>query len=146
MSAVSSTPQRVHSVDPSRLLADLGRRIAELRVDRGLTQEGLAEKMRVTPRYVQSVESGVENLTMRTLAKFANALAIPIVSMFMVPQRPRPRPGRPKGGESSKRVSQKPRNLAGWTSASPGSGAADAFGARPPEPVRPHPRLPLSPA
>lgn len=129
-------------MDPSRLLADLGRRIAELRVERGLTQEALAEKLRVTPRYVQSVESGVENLTMRTLAKFANALSTPIVSMFMVPQRPRPRHGRPRSGESSKRVGQKPRSVARWAYASTRSVAADTFGAQSPDPVGPLPGFP----
>ena len=139
---MSGTPQRVHFVDPSRLLADLGRRIAELRVERGLTQEALAEKLRVTPRYVQSVESGVENLTMRTLAKFANALSTPVVSMFMVPQRPRPRHGRPRGGESSKRVGQKPRSVARWAYALMRGVAEDAFGAQSPDPVGPLPGFP----
>lgn len=83
-------------VDPDRLLRNLGRRIAEIRAERGLTQEELAEAMQVTPRYIQSVEAGDENLTVRTLVKFANAFAIPVPDLFLAPTKPKPGPGRPK--------------------------------------------------
>jgi transcriptional regulator with XRE-family HTH domain len=36
---------------------------SELRDEHGLAQQQLAEKLEVTPRYVQMVEGGQENLT-----------------------------------------------------------------------------------
>lgn len=78
------------------LLANVGRRIAELRVDRGLTQEALAEELGVTARWVQSTEAGGENLTLTTLAKFATGLGVPVAELFRAPTRAKARPGRPK--------------------------------------------------
>ena len=83
-------------IDPGRLQRDVGRRIAELRADRGLTQERLAELADVTARYVQSVEGGNENLTLETIAKLANILKAPVISLFEPPVTKKPRPGRPK--------------------------------------------------
>ena len=41
-----------------RELRNLGRRVAELRISRGLTQEGLAERLGKDARYVQEIEGG----------------------------------------------------------------------------------------
>lgn len=82
-------------VQPARLLSNVGRRIAELRSERGLTQETLAERMGVTARWVQSAEAGGENFTLTTLVRFANALKVPVAEFFTPPTRAKPRPGRP---------------------------------------------------
>ena len=82
-------------VQPAKLLSSVGRRIAELRVERGLTQEALSEKLGVTTRWVQSAEAGGENFTLTTLVRFANALRTPVAEFFSVPTRPKARPGRP---------------------------------------------------
>jgi transcriptional regulator with XRE-family HTH domain len=79
-----------------RTLRNLGRRIGELRVRLGMTQEALAERMRVAPRWLQSVEAGRENATVETLVRFANALRVPVGDLFEPPTTPRPRPGRPR--------------------------------------------------
>ncbi|MCL2776568.1 MAG: helix-turn-helix domain-containing protein [Polyangiaceae bacterium] len=81
---------------PDKLLSNVGRRIAELRVDGGLTQEALAERLDVTTRWIQSAEAGTENLTLTTLARFANALKVPITEFFSPPAKAKPRPGRPR--------------------------------------------------
>jgi transcriptional regulator with XRE-family HTH domain len=47
----------VKPIDPDRLLRDAGRRLAECREARGLTQQALAEELGVSMRYVQRVES-----------------------------------------------------------------------------------------
>lgn len=83
-------------VQPAKLLSSVGRRIAELRAERGLTQEELSEKLGVTTRWVQSAEAGGENFTLTTLARFANALKVPVVEFFSSPSGAKPRPGRPK--------------------------------------------------
>jgi transcriptional regulator with XRE-family HTH domain len=78
------------------VLRDVGRRVAELRVARGLTQEALAERLDVAARWVQAVEGGHENLTLGTLTAFANALKVSMAGFFEPPTAPKARPGRPK--------------------------------------------------
>jgi transcriptional regulator with XRE-family HTH domain len=85
--------------DPDRVLQGIGRRIAELRRERGLTQEKFAEALGVSVRYIQFVEAGDEKLGVPTLVKIANALRVPVIDLFTPPTKPRARPGRPKKGE-----------------------------------------------
>lgn len=79
-----------------RLQQHVGRRIAELRVARGLTQEQLAERLEVSTRYVQSIEGGHENLGLVTIAKIATVLKAKPAELFEPPVTRSPRPGRPK--------------------------------------------------
>ena len=79
-----------------RVLSDVGRRLRELRIERGLTQEQLAEHLDVRPRWIQSVEGGKENLGVETLVRFANGLKTPIAEFFTPPTGPKPKPGRPR--------------------------------------------------
>ena len=74
----------------------VGRRIAEIRSDGGWTQLELASSLRVSGKYVQRVESGAENLTIASLAKFADALGVPIRALFDEPTIGRTKPGRPR--------------------------------------------------
>ena len=83
-------------IDPERLLRDAGRRLAELREARGLTQQALAEELGVSMRYVQSVEAGKENLTLRTLADYASVLRVTIPEVFQPPASRKRRVGRPR--------------------------------------------------
>ena len=83
-------------VQPAKLLSSVGRRVAELRAECGLTQEALAEKLGVTTRWVQSAEAGGENFTLTTLARFANAFGVPVAEFFSPPVSVKARPGRPK--------------------------------------------------
>ncbi|MBI2393712.1 MAG: helix-turn-helix transcriptional regulator [Deltaproteobacteria bacterium] len=86
----------MRSAAPERVLRTLGRRIAELRRDLGLTQEQLAETLGVSVRYVQYVEAGEENLTVQTLVRIANNLRVPVADLFAQPTGPKAGPGRPK--------------------------------------------------
>lgn len=83
-------------VTPERLLKDVGRRVAELRLARKLTQEELAERIDVGVRYIQAVESGQQNLTLKTLALFAAKLRAPAVEFFEAPTTKSPARGRPR--------------------------------------------------
>jgi transcriptional regulator with XRE-family HTH domain len=74
---------------------DLGRRVAELRAARELTQEALAETLDFTPRYLQRVEAGRENLTLGSLVAIANALGVPLAELLEPPTDPQVRVGRP---------------------------------------------------
>jgi transcriptional regulator with XRE-family HTH domain len=87
----------VHAVEtPERVILDVGRRIGELRRDRGWTQEKAAERMKLEVRDLQRIEAGV-NVTLRTLVRLANALGVRTRSLLDPPQSRRPRrPGRPK--------------------------------------------------
>ncbi len=83
------------ATEPDLLLADLGRRIAELRAELGLTQEQLAERLEVSPRYVQMVEAGDENLTVKSLARLADELGVAVQQLFDEPKSRDVRVGRP---------------------------------------------------
>ena len=80
---------------------NVGRRVGEIRAERGLTQEQLAEMLDVTLRHLQAVEGGSENLTVKTLASFPTALDVGIAVLFEPPQTPRPKRGRPKVTKTS---------------------------------------------
>ena len=86
----------MRSAKVNRTLAQVGRRIAELRHEAALTQEGLAESTGLTPRYVQRLEAGGVNVTVDTLVKVATALHVGIPELFVMPVRPRAKPGRPR--------------------------------------------------
>lgn len=92
--------------DPRDLQRDLGRRVAELRVERGLTQESLAEKLAVTAVYVRRIEMGRENLTLRSLARIAAILSVRTADLFVAPQSREVRVGRP-GGRSKAPITDK---------------------------------------
>lgn len=57
-------------------LTALGKRVRELRTDKGWTQEQLAERTKVTRVCIVAVEGGKQNLSMDIVVRLANALAI----------------------------------------------------------------------
>lgn len=67
-------------IDQRRLL--LGKRIKELRADRRLSQEQLAERMEANVTYLSSIERGRENPTLDLLMKLADALKVDVVDLF----------------------------------------------------------------
>jgi transcriptional regulator with XRE-family HTH domain len=83
------------ALDPDSVIFALGRRLAELREQRGITQEQLAEQAEVSVKYLQRLESGQENLTIRSVVKFANLLRVRVPALFTAPSRAQRRPGRP---------------------------------------------------
>jgi len=54
----------------------LGARIKALRKSRGLSQEQLAEKTGITPKYLSRLEVGQQNPSIETLAKLTEALDV----------------------------------------------------------------------
>ena len=63
-------------------LKTLGRRIAELRREKGLTQEELAEAMGVSRNHVADIELGVRNTGVWSLLLICRALAVPPAALF----------------------------------------------------------------
>lgn len=60
----------------------LGRRIKELRKQRGLSQEKFSEKADISPQYLSRIESGVENPTLDLFIKLSRALEVEMWEMF----------------------------------------------------------------
>jgi transcriptional regulator with XRE-family HTH domain len=70
--------------------------VAERRRAYGLTQEQLAEGLDVSLKYLQRVEAGEENLTIASVVKLANALAVEPNYLLRPPRSTARRgPGRP---------------------------------------------------
>ena len=66
----------------------LGKRIKRLRTRLGLTQDTLAEQVRISPKYLSSIERGRENPTLDTLLRLARSLKVDPWEMFLVDQEP----------------------------------------------------------
>ena len=63
---------------PDDLVARVARRLAEVRRERGITQEELAERLDTAERNVRRIEAG-QNITLRTLSRIAVALGVHVV-------------------------------------------------------------------
>lgn len=76
-------------------LLGVGRRVCEVREERGMTQEGLAERIPMEIRNLRRIELGTQNVTVRTLAKIARALDCDLIEFFrpvVLTKRSRGRP------------------------------------------------------
>ena len=60
----------------------LGRRIKALRKQAALTQEGLAERTGLNPKFISGIERGRENPTLDTLIRLATELGVQLVELF----------------------------------------------------------------
>lgn len=94
-------------IDADRALRDVGRRISELRVEAALTQEQLAERAGIVTKYEQQIELGYENLTLKTLVKYANLFDVTLADLMKAPKATAVKPGRPRRSVST---SKKPRS------------------------------------
>lgn len=82
-------------INPITVISGIGRRVAELRRDCDLTQAQVAELVGLSTRYLQRLEAGRENLTVRSLVALANIFGVEIAALFKTPKlRKQPR-GRP---------------------------------------------------
>lgn len=54
----------------------MGARIKEVRKSRGLSQERLAEKAEISPRFLSRLEVGQQSPSIETLARLAEALGV----------------------------------------------------------------------
>ncbi|HET9317793.1 MAG TPA: shikimate kinase [Vicinamibacteria bacterium] len=73
-----------------RLLAGLGRRVRELRGERGLTLQDLADRADLSTRFLVQVESGEGNISVRKLAGLAEALGTTPAALLAVTTEPQP--------------------------------------------------------
>jgi len=92
----------VRPLDPYRVVRWVGGRVAERRRSIGLTQEELAERLDVSIKYLQRLEAGAENLTVRSVVGIANALDVSPSYLIQRPRNAAPRkPGRPRKKKST---------------------------------------------
>jgi transcriptional regulator with XRE-family HTH domain len=79
-----------------RVLADLGRRLAELRRERGWTQAKAADAAGMPEKDYQAIENGRQPITIRTAVTLAQLFDTTVQSLFAAPASREPRrPGRP---------------------------------------------------
>ena len=83
-------------LSPDTALRNIGRRIAELRAERSLTQQAAADQLGISARYVQSIEAGRVNLSIRALVEWASLLRVPLAALLELSKRPAAATGRPK--------------------------------------------------
>lgn len=62
--------------DPEEVIRQIGRKIAEFRKARGLTQRRLAEELGVAVTWISHLETKGSNLEVKTVVKIANALGV----------------------------------------------------------------------
>lgn len=63
-------------------LVAFGKAIRELRKDRGLSQEAFADLAGIDRSYMGHIERGEKNVTLTKVYQIANALQIPVSSLF----------------------------------------------------------------
>ena len=81
----------------------VGRRIFELRRKAELTQALLAEQIDVSTPYQARVEGGTENLTLKTLHKYALAFGVRPHQLLLTPRSTKVKKGRPRSKKSTAR-------------------------------------------
>ena len=72
-------------MDEFGLLGQLGSRIKEIRIEKNMKQNELANKCEFGKASMSRIESGQTNLTVRSLYKICKALNILITDLFMDP-------------------------------------------------------------
>lgn len=82
--------------DPDGIVRDVARRISEIRLGLGLTQESAAERLGMSLKGYQRIERGLQNLTLKRLARVAAMLAVRPMDLLSVPASREVRLGRPR--------------------------------------------------
>jgi ribosome-binding protein aMBF1 (putative translation factor) len=84
--------------DLGKLRRNVGRRIAQLRRERGLTAVELSSRVELTPRQLTRIEGGHQLPSTDTLARIAKALTVDVKELWELPKGDltRPRRGRPR--------------------------------------------------
>ena len=64
------------------LCKKLGKKISELRMDLGITQEELAFRANISPSYMSAIERGITDSTVSTVKRLSKALQIDLCNLF----------------------------------------------------------------
>lgn len=79
---MTSTQHSAVQKRPEVMVRALGRRIRQLRTDKGWSQERLAEEAGMHRTYMWGIEQGMRNPSVRHLIRLAEALGISIAALF----------------------------------------------------------------
>lgn len=69
------------------LRIQFGKRLRELRIERGFTQEALAEATDLSVDFLSLVERGRNAPSFETLEKFEKVLCVPVKELFNLPKQ-----------------------------------------------------------
>jgi transcriptional regulator with XRE-family HTH domain len=97
------------SQDEKAFFKTLGKRIAELRKEQGLTQAQLGESLGISQQQVASFEVGRRRVPASMLSAFAKALAVSVEELLGDEPKPAKRGPAPKLQRQMERISQLPR-------------------------------------
>lgn len=64
------------------VLEEFGKKVKELRIKTGLSQEKFAYKIEMDRTYYASVESGKHNISLKNIKKIADGLNVSISELF----------------------------------------------------------------
>ncbi len=70
-------------MNDEQMLKNLGLKLKYERLKKGFTQEKLAEKVEVHEKYISLLETGKQNVTLKTLNRIANVLEIEIYKLLI---------------------------------------------------------------
>jgi transcriptional regulator with XRE-family HTH domain len=59
-----------------------GQRVRKLRVERGLSQEELADLCSLDRTYISGIERGIRNVALRNIEALAKGLGVPLSDLF----------------------------------------------------------------
>lgn len=63
-------------VSKTPILLLLAKNVKQIRTERGMTQEKLAEKAQLHPTYISNIEQGTRNVSLETVYQIAVALEV----------------------------------------------------------------------
>jgi transcriptional regulator with XRE-family HTH domain len=69
------------------LNARFGKRLRQLREEKGFTQEQLAFKVRLSREYLSRIESGSRNVSLGVVERLSKALEVPVHELFIFGDR-----------------------------------------------------------
>lgn len=64
------------------IAAKFGKRVKVLRLEKNMSQGGLAKKLNVHPTYISKIERGEQNMSLEGMEKLAKALEVPIEKLL----------------------------------------------------------------
>lgn len=99
----------VMTQDEKKFFRDIGTRVADLRKEQGLTQEGLAELLGVSQQSVAVYEVGRLRIALSMLPKLAKVLGMRVESLLGENEKPAKRGPTPKLQSQMERISQLPK-------------------------------------
>ena len=69
-------------VEFNKFLRNFGEKVKEARINASLTQEELSEKSQIEYKYIQRIEYGQANITLKTVYKICSALDVSAGELF----------------------------------------------------------------